>query len=213
MKIETFICGSFFTNCYIVFDEETNKSIVIDAPQEGMDFAIDFIKRHNLSVEYIILTHGHIDHIAHAEKLRTATGAKLLIHENEQHWLEPNNYTLTLVSRDYIKFVPDVWLKGNEKYSIGKNEFEIIHTPGHTEGGISIYFADSSVLFSGDTLFQESIGRTDLIGGSIETLLETIYKKLLVLPESTIVYPGHGERTMIKHEKHCNPFLQNGENK
>jgi glyoxylase-like metal-dependent hydrolase (beta-lactamase superfamily II) len=205
-----------------------------------------YIKSNGLSVEYVILTHGHIDHIANAEKLRAETNAKLLLHEEDKYWIEPPEYMLALITEDYIRFLPDIYPKDSEKYFVGRYEFEIIHTPGHTKGGICIYFKDNrvalktrllncgglepaqlsrfdhevknknlflevpnNILFSGDTLFQESIGRTDLYGGSSKTLLESIFNKLLVLPDDTIVYPGHGEETKIKYEKQYNPFLQN----
>lgn len=207
--IETFICGPFATNCYIVVDEESKKSIIIDAPPDSLSSITTYIKSNGLSLEYIILTHGHIDHIAHAEKLQAETKAKILLHEEDHYWIEPPDYMLALVAGDYIKFVPDISPKDNEKYFVGKYKFEIIHTPGHTKGGICIYFKDNNVLFSGDTLFQESIGRTDLYGGSAKILLESICKKLLILPDDTIVYPGHGDETKIIYEKQYNPFLHN----
>ena len=208
MTIETFVCGPLDNSCYIVSDEESKKSIIIDAPAGSLSFFTDYIKNNGLSVEYIILTHGHIDHIAHAEKLRAETNAKLLLHEKDHYWIEPPDHMLDLVAGDYTKFVPDIHPKDNEKYFVGKHEFEIIHTPGHTEGGICVYFKDDNILFSGDTLFQESVGRTDLYGGSSEILLESIYNKLLVLPDDTTVYSGHGDETTIKYEKQHNPFLQ-----
>ena len=209
MIIETFVCGPLANNCYIIFDEESKKSIIIDAPPDSLPVVRTYINNNDLSVEYIILTHGHIDHIAHAEKLRAETKATLLLHEKDHYWIEPPKYMLDLVAGDYIMFVPDICPKSNEKYFVGKYEFEIIHTPGHTEGGICIYFKDNNLLFSGDTLFQESIGRTDLYGGSSEILLKSISEKLLVLPDDTTVYPGHGDETKIKYEKQYNPFLQN----
>ena len=208
MRIETFVCGTFANNCYLIFDEESKQSIIIDAPPDSLSAVSTYIKENGLSVEYIILTHGHIDHIAYAEKLRVATGAKLLLHDKDHYWIEPPKDMLALVAGDYIKFVPDVSPKENEKYFIGKNEFEIIHTPGHTEGGICIYCKEDNILFSGDTLFQESIGRTDLYGGSSKTLLQSICEKLLVLPDETTVYPGHGDETKIKYERQYNPFLR-----
>jgi glyoxylase-like metal-dependent hydrolase (beta-lactamase superfamily II) len=208
VRIETFVCGTFANNCYLIFDEESKQSIIIDAPPDSLSSVSSYIKNNGLSVGYIILTHGHIDHIAYAEKLRVATGAKLLLHEKDHYWLEPPKKMLDLVAGDYTKFVPNISPKENEKYLVGKHECEIIHTPGHTEGGICIYFKENNLLFSGDTLFQESIGRTDLYGGSSETLLQSICKKLLLLPDDTTVYPGHGNETKSKHERQYNPFLK-----
>jgi glyoxylase-like metal-dependent hydrolase (beta-lactamase superfamily II) len=208
MRIETFVCGSFATNCYLIFDEESKQSIIIDAPPDSLSPVSSYIKNNGLSVEYIILTHGHIDHIAYAERLRVVTGAKLLLHEKDHYWLEPPKKMIDLVAGDYIKFVPDISPKGNEKYFVDKNELEIIYTPGHTEGGICIYFKKNNTLFSGDTLFRESVGRTDLYGGSSKTLLQSIHEKLLVLPDETNVYPGHGDETKIKYERQYNPFLR-----
>ena len=208
MTTETFICGPFATNCYVVVDEESKKSIIIDAPPDSLPFVTAYIEKNNLSVEYIVLTHGHIDHIAHTENLRAKTNAKVLLHQNDTYWIEPPDYMLNLVAGDYTKFIPDIYPKDNEKYIIGNYEFEIIHTPGHTEGGICIYFKDENILFSGDTLFQESIGRTDLYGGSSKILLESIYNKLLILPDDTTVYPGHGTETKIIYEKQYNTFLK-----
>ena len=209
MIIKTFVSGPFETNSYIVYDEISMKAIIIDAPPEFVDSAIDYIKTNKLIVESIILTHGHIDHIADAEPLRVETNAKILMHEEDLFWLNPPKYMLDMISGKFLKFVPDRMIKDNEIITIGDLTFQVIFTPGHTQGGICIYNKANNVIFSGDTIFQESIGRTDLQGGSIETLMASIKEKILTLPDETEIYPGHGDKTNLKNEKKYNPFLHN----
>jgi hydroxyacylglutathione hydrolase len=209
MIIKTFVSGPFETNSYIVYDEISKKAIIIDAPPEFSASALEFIKANQLTVDQIILTHGHIDHIADAEIIRVETNAKILMHEGDIIWLNPAQYWLDMVSGKFLKFVPDKMLKDNESITVGELEFRILHTPGHTQGGICIYNKANNVIFSGDTIFQESIGRTDLPGGSTEVLLNSIREKILPLPDETEIYPGHGDTTKIRNEKKYNPFLQN----
>jgi hydroxyacylglutathione hydrolase len=209
MIIKTFVSSDFEVNSYIVYDEVSCKAIIIDAPPESCEAALNFIKENKLTVENIILTHGHIDHIADADLLRKKTNAKIFMHSDDYFWLDPPEYWLNMITGKYEKFDPDQMVLDGEEFAVGNLNFKILHTPGHTGGGICVYNKENNVLFSGDTIFQESIGRTDLPGGSLEVLLKSITEKILTLPDETLVYPGHGDKTKIKNEKKYNPFLQN----
>jgi hydroxyacylglutathione hydrolase len=209
MIIKTFVSGPFETNSYVVYDEISGKAVIIDAPPEFSESALEFINSKKLNVELIILTHGHIDHIADAEPLKIETNAKILMHKEDIVWLNPTEYWLNMLSGKFLKFVPDRMLNDNENIIVGDMSFQIIYTPGHTQGGICIYNKANNVIFSGDTIFQESIGRTDLPGGSTDLLLASIREKILPLSDETEIYPGHGDKTNIRNEKKYNPFLQN----
>lgn len=209
MQIKTFVSSPLETNSYVVYDEETKQALVIDAPPESYKEVTDFITLNDLKPELLILTHGHIDHIADAEPVKNTYGLKILMHEEDLFWINPPAFMLSMISGKYKPFKPDIILKGGEEIELGNMRFTIIHTPGHTPGGICVYFKSENILFPGDTIFQESIGRTDLQGGSTGTLLESITEKILTLPDETVIYPGHGDKTKIKNEKKYNPFLQN----
>lgn len=201
VNIETFVVGPIQTNCYLVYDEESLKGILID-PGADDDAIRSFIESNNIEVLYTLNTHGHGDHI----KGDSSFGFPIIIHELDEECL-----------RDPVKnlsFQPE-WgnesleahkkLKDGDVIEAGSLRLEVIHTPGHTPGGISVKCGD--VLFSGDTLFFEGVGRTDLPGGSYEALKKSIKEKLFTLPEDTRVLPGHGPETTIGHEKKYNPFM------
>ena len=189
------------TNCYIVVDEDTKEAIVID-PGGEVEKIIDMIKIIGTKVKYIYLTHCHGDHIGVAENLRKYTNAKVLIYITESESL--NNTDINLL--DYIGMEPiyleaDSRVQDNDLIHIGNIEFKVIHTPGHTCGSTSLYCEKYNMLFSGDTIFSGTWGRTDLPTGSLKDMMNSITKKILTLPDDTIIYPGHGRLTMIQDEK------------
>lgn len=205
MFLETLVVGELQVNCYIIADGKNKDAAVIDAG-ENSDDILNIIKKHNLNVKYIINTHTHFDHIGAVSKIKKATGAEFLIHEGETHVLK------TLPSQNLIFGVkidappsPDGFLKDNDKLHLGDITLKILYTPGHSPGGICIYA--NGMVFTGDTLFAGSIGRTDLPGGDYNTLINSIKEKLLSLGDKTMVLPGHGPGSTIKEEKEYNPFL------
>ena len=189
------------TNCYIVADDESKEAFVID-PGGEPEKIIEMINILGVTVKYIILTHCHGDHIGALEVVKNATNAKILIHTDDSEGL----YTDTISLSYYVGLInpeieADSRLNDGDKIHIGNLEFDIIHTPGHTQGGICIYSAEHKMLFSGDTVFRGSWGRTDLPTGSFEKIIQSITNKIMVLPEETIIYPGHGKSTMVKEEE------------
>lgn len=207
MKIDIITSGPFDTNGYLVSDE-TNEAAIIDAPLESTHIFMKHIRNKHLKVTAILLTHSHWDHTADAPELRRQTGAKIYLHSDDKYRvLEPNKFTIFRLPFNLEEFTPDVELSGNEEIKVGNMIFKAIHTPGHTEGGVCYSVENQKVIFSGDTLFDGSIGRCDLPGGSLDTLLSSIHQKLLVYSDDTIIYPGHGDSTTIRNEKDNNPYL------
>ena len=189
------------TNCYIVQDEETKETMVID-PGGDVDKIVEMLNTIHAKVKYILLTHCHGDHIAGVNELRQKVGGKVLIHRLDEEGLrDPNVNLAEYVGLGRVIVQADARLDDGDLIHVGNLEFKILHTPGHTKGGISIYSEEEKLLFSGDTLFRGSWGRTDLPTSSFEDIIKSITEKLMVLPEDTIVYPGHGKSTMIKEEE------------
>lgn len=206
MRTVQFQLGSLGTNCYLVYCEKTLEAAVID-PGGDPEEVLAVIAREGLTLKYIINTHGHADHIAGNEKLKKATGALILIHADDAKMLTNARHNLSMYIGGNIEFDPaDHLLKDGDTISFGNLDLEVRHTPGHTPGGISLLVGE--VLFSGDTLFYESIGRTDFPGGSYSILITCIQEKLLPLPDNTKVLPGHGPATTIGWERKMNPFIQ-----
>lgn len=205
MILERLVVGPFASNCYIVGCEKTGEAVVIDPGDEGNRIT-KLIKAKGLKVKYIINTHGHIDHIGANEAVKEATGAPILIHQGDAKMLQHSER----ISRDYfgmsVSSPPaDKLLTDGEELPLGIFTIKVIHTPGHSPGGICLEV--DNILFTGDTLFALGIGRTDMPGGDMTTLLNGIKGKLFSYPDSTIVYPGHGPSTSIGQEKRGNPFL------
>lgn len=189
------------TNCYIVQDEETKETMVID-PGGDVDKIVEMLNTIHAKVKYILLTHCHGDHIAGVNELKQRVGGKILIHRLDEEGLrDPNVNLAEYVGLGRAIVQADARLDDGDLIHVGNLEFKILHTPGHTKGGISIYSEEEKLLFSGDTLFRGSWGRTDLPTSSFEDIIKSITEKLMVLPEDTIVYPGHGKSTMIKEEE------------
>jgi len=199
--------GMLQCNCSIFGDEKTREAIVVD-PGDNIDDIVAILTRHSLKVKAIVITHAHIDHIGGAAKLKTLTDAPVYMNSNDQDlynhldvqasWLGMESPTRTSIDTD---------AREGGSLSLGDAKFHILDTPGHTQGSISLWIPAENKLIAGDTLFRDSIGRTDLPGGDGQQILRSIHTKLLVLPEDATVVPGHGPNTTIGREKERNPFL------
>ncbi|MHB1653401.1 MAG: MBL fold metallo-hydrolase [Desulfitobacteriaceae bacterium] len=197
--------GGMGANCYLFACDETRKGVVVDPGAEGHAI-YRWILEKQIQVEYILLTHGHLDHIGAVDELRELLGAKVFIHAGDAQMLMDGRKNLSAYFGPSMAFqAADGFLEDGQVLTVGKRDLTVLATPGHSPGSLS--FLTSEGVFSGDTLFAGSIGRTDFPGGSLEQLLEGVEKKLLVLPDDTRVYPGHGESTTIGQEKRENPFL------
>ncbi|MFZ3072236.1 MAG: MBL fold metallo-hydrolase [Thermodesulfobacteriota bacterium] len=201
------VVGPLDVNCYVVWDKETLSAFIVD-PGGDAGVIADEVKRRGLNIKYVINTHGHFDHIGANSEIKTITGAAVAIHGLDAPLLrtasvQSSFFGLNVVSQPE----PDIALEDGEILNAGAIEVGIIHTPGHTKGGISIYIEDEGALFTGDTLFAGSIGRTDLPGGSYDDLISSINNGILTLPDDVMVFPGHGPHTTIGEERRTNPFL------
>lgn len=207
MRFKRLPLGIYQANCYILWNEDTSKSAVID-PGGDFEELKEFVESNKLSVEYIILTHGHGDHIGAVAEARDYFKAEILIHKDDCDMLKNNekNYSSKL-GYEKIEIEADKELNDGDIINLGSIDLYILHTPGHTKGSICIKCENT--VFSGDTLFAGSIGRTDLNGGSFEDIINSITNKLLTLSDNTEIYPGHGPSTTIAIEKRSNPFLKN----
>jgi hydroxyacylglutathione hydrolase len=205
---EIFPVGPLQCNCSVVADETTREAMVID-PGDEIERVLQIVKQHNLSVKQIVVTHAHIDHVGGATKLKRATGAPILINQNDSALLKMLDIQAAWVgmaSPEKVKIDHD--LADGDVIKTGSLISTVLHTPGHTEGSVCLYFAPEKKLIAGDTLFAGSIGRTDLPGGSFEKIMNSLHHRVLALPDDTIVVPGHGPLTTIAEERATNPFLQ-----
>jgi glyoxylase-like metal-dependent hydrolase (beta-lactamase superfamily II) len=201
IAVNRFVVGPLGTNCYIVHDKRLMKGAIID-PGDSDPGISEYIRDNGIEVEYILNTHGHADHI----KANAFYGYPVMMHELDEPCLRDPARNLSFLSGTRIEPVnAGKLLKDGDIIELGGLELEVIHTPGHTPGGICIKAEE--VLFSGDTLFYEGIGRTDIPGGDHELLMRSIKEKLMTLPGETRVLPGHGPETTIEHERENNPFL------
>lgn len=206
MKVVGMQVGSIGTNCYIAYSEATGQAAVID-PGGSADQILAVLRDRKLKVEYIINTHGHADHIMANTKIQQATGAPILIHEQDADMLGSASKNLSgWLDGGFSCGPAERLLKDGDIITIGDFSLTVIHTPGHTPGGICLLVGN--ILFSGDTLFAESIGRTDFPGGSHSQLISAIKNKLMLLDDSVTVLPGHGPETSIGWERKMNPFIQ-----
>jgi glyoxylase-like metal-dependent hydrolase (beta-lactamase superfamily II) len=202
MRIIALEVGPFFSNCYIVGPDNGNKGFVIDAGAEPSDIMVA-VKKLRLTIKYIVATHGHMDHVGAVAELKKATNAAFTIHEDDASALSRRGFLFGGIGGN---IQPDVLLHGDETIEAGGLILKVIHTPGHSPGGICLL--GDGVLFSGDTLFRRGIGRYDFPGASGQQLIDSIRKRLFTLPDATVVYPGHGPQTTIGEEKLGNPFLE-----
>lgn len=208
MKWTQLPLGMFQTNCYVLTNEY-GEGLIID-PGDEAETVNRVLREANVQPLAILLTHAHLDHIGAVDLLREDWQLPVYIHSNESDWLyEPEkNGSLHFPDFEEIVLKPaDVIIEKEQMLTIGHFTFSVFETPGHSPGSLSFYFENDKVIFSGDTLFYGSIGRTDLLGGVQEVLLQTIEEKLLTLSDETIVAPGHGYETTVQHEKETNPFL------
>jgi len=205
MILKTLIVGELETNCYILGDEKTREGIIID-PGGEFELIEKTLKELNLEIKYIVLTHGHSDHIGALAELKKRTGAQILIHQEDAEMLCEPEKNLSVFSFKLICAPEaDRVLKDKEKIKISKIELEVFHTPGHTKGSISLL--TDKIIFSGDLIFYGSVGRTDIPGGSYQKLLRSIQDNILNKEDDTIIYPGHGPATTVGEERKNNPFL------
>lgn len=208
MILETFPVGPLACNCSILADETTRRATVID-PGEDVEHIVHVLEKHNLQVEQIIITHAHIDHIGGAAKLKHLTGAPISMNQRDLPLLKIMNIQAGWLGVPEPEVVPpDIDAMDLLALRIAGEPAQVLHTPGHTEGSICLHLPSSHLLLAGDTLFAGSIGRTDLPGGDSKKILQSIHERLLLLPDSTRVIPGHGELTTIGKERETNPFLR-----
>ena len=199
--------GRLQCNCSVVGDEASREAIVID-PGDDLDEILALIEKHHLQVKQIVITHAHIDHVGGAMKLRALTGAPILLNQNDYALLKMLDVQATWIGMATPgKVEVDQTLGQADVVKAGSLEGQVLHTPGHTEGSICLYFPAEKRLIAGDTLFAGSIGRTDLPGGSFEKILDSLHDRVLALPDETVVVPGHGPLTTIGEERASNPFL------
>jgi glyoxylase-like metal-dependent hydrolase (beta-lactamase superfamily II) len=200
--------GMLQCNCSVFGDETTREAMVVD-PGDEIGSILEILARHSLTVKAIVITHAHIDHIGGAQKLKLATGAPVYMNQQDtelQKMLDVQATWLGIAPPDAVEI--DVAAKDGDSLLVGATQVHVLHTPGHTQGSICLWMPSEGKLVAGDTLFRESIGRTDLPGGDGRQILQSIHDKLVPLPGDTQVIPGHGENTTIDHERQFNYFLK-----
>ena len=208
MIIKALAVGPFAANCYIVGSDATKQGMIIDPGAEA-DTILRTVQQTGLTISIIVISHAHIDHVGALREVQEKTNAQFAIHEAEKGLLlSAPMRMLTSLGISPVKSPPraDRILKDGDRIDVGDLRFEVLHTPGHSSGGICL--SGHGVVFSGDTLFNLGIGRSDFQGMSHERLMKSIWEKLMVLPDKTIVYPGHGPPTTIGDERRGNPFLR-----
>ncbi|MEN6307476.1 MAG: MBL fold metallo-hydrolase [Anaerohalosphaeraceae bacterium] len=209
MHIDTFVLGDFQTNCYVVRADESKKDCVLIDPGLHPYPLVQFLQQENLNPEAVIITHGHIDHIGGVEIIRESwPKTNVYIHKADAEMLTDPNENLSMLAGTIFQARPaDVIINGQTEIRAAGMRFEVLHTPGHTPGGICLHCPSDGIALVGDTLFAGSVGRSDFPGGSHEQLIQSIQTQLLVLPETTRIYPGHGPCTTLRNEKKHNPYL------
>ncbi len=208
MIVKMLVVGPFASNCYVVGSSSTKEGMIID-PGAEPESILRTVQQEGLSISLIVATHAHMDHVDALQAVKERTNAQFALHEAEKELLSGGGMRMmqSLGLSPYQSTPePDRLLKDGDRIDVGDLHFEVLHTPGHSPGGICL--SGHGVVFSGDALFNFGIGRTDFPGGSYERLMKGIHEKLMVLPDDTIVYPGHGPATTIGDERRGNPFLR-----
>lgn len=213
MKVAIFQLMLFQVNCYVVYDPEEKKAAIIDPgiiDNREVEAIENFLRKNSLTVVAIINTHLHIDHVIANQILAQKYGVKVMAHADDNFLGDRLREQAAQFGLPFKMDKAGVthYLTDGDTIQIGKGELQVLHVPGHSPGGIGLYDAEDGFLISGDTLFEGSIGRTDLPGGNIARLLESVKKKFYSLPDDTVVYPGHGPATTIGREKVSNPYVQ-----
>lgn len=199
MKLRKLIVGVYAANCYILSDEDAAECVVIDPGGDVKDI-INAIDDSKSKVKYILLTHGHADHTEGAEQIKNRYNAPIGINKSDYEMMKKRDLMYGTMTAE-----PDIYFKDNQVFEIGNINLKTIFTPGHTPGGVS--FLTENLVFTGDTLFQGSVGRTDFPGGDFEAIIGSIKNRLMILPDETEVLPGHGLKSFIGKERIYNPFL------
>ena len=207
MLIQSFVLNELYTNTYVV-GEPHGEVFILDPGDEEMHEVIDYVMEQGLTVKYIINTHAHYDHVLGNERLRKQFAVPLLINELELDTLtQLPNITQMLFNQSVVSNPPDQYLREHDTLDVGRYQFRVIATPGHSPGGICLYEAQAGVLFAGDTIFAGTIGRTDLPGGNAVQLIQSLREKLWPLPDEVVIYPGHEEESTIGEERMHNPYF------
>jgi len=208
MILETFPVGPLQCNCTVLGDEASGEAMVVD-PGDNIPHILNLIEKHRLKLKQIVVTHGHIDHVGGALRLKKVTGAPVLLNQNDLTLLKMMSVQAAWLGVATPEVAPpDVSAEEGMSVGIAGHTASVLHTPGHTQGSICLHFAPEKLLLAGDTLFAGSIGRTDLPGGDSRQIIRSLHDRLLVLPDETRVIPGHGPETTIGEERATNPFLQ-----
>jgi hydroxyacylglutathione hydrolase len=203
-----FPVGPLQCNCSVIGDEKTHEAMVID-PGDQIEGILEILRQEKLTLKQIVITHAHIDHVGGAMKLKAATGAPILRNQNDHALLKMLDMQAAWIGmRPPGEVQVDEAIGQGRVLKVGELTSNVIHTPGHTEGSICLYFPTEKKLIAGDTLFAGSIGRTDLPGGSMDKIMRSLHTQVLALPDETEVVPGHGPVTTIGEERETNPFLQ-----
>jgi glyoxylase-like metal-dependent hydrolase (beta-lactamase superfamily II) len=208
MILKVLPVGPIMANCFVLGCEKTREAAVID-PGDEDERILMALADEKLTLKYIINTHGHFDHVAANKAMKDATGAKILIHEEDAPMLSHlSSMAVSFGLSAENSPAPDKFISDGDIIKFGEISLKVIHTPGHSRGGVSLYCEKEKILFAGDTLFAGSIGRTDLPGGDYGTLIKNVKQKLFPLGDDVRVFPGHGPETTIGTEKKFNPFFQ-----
>ena len=203
MIIKCFLKPPIDNNNYLIIDEETNEAALIDCSCFDIEILYE-LEKNNLNLKYVLLTHGHFDHITGLNDV--SDNVKILMHKNDMEWINELNTYLPMIGMPPMQEPRiDQFISDKEIIKLGNLEIQVIHTPGHTQGGVCYYVNNN--LFSGDTIFKEAVGRCDLPGGNFNQIVESIENRIFNLPEDTTIYPGHGKTTTVGWEKEHNQFL------
>jgi len=210
MKIDSLVLGMYETNCYILRSSEQAVDCLIVDPGLGSEPLVRFLREHELNPVAVVLTHGHVDHIAGIASLRqNYPGIKVCIHKLDAEMLSKPEANLSAMTAGHFVAAPaEVLLEDGGSIDLAGINLRVLHTPGHTPGGICLYAEEDRIVFTDDVLFAQSVGRTDFPGGSMSELVRSIRQRLCALPDETVVYPGHGPASTIGIERASNPFLR-----